>query len=94
MAYDSFGGPGGLSPPLLFLVTKPYAKPIKETLMNRLLIVVGLIVVCVAGLGFYFGYFRIGSDSTDGKTHITLTVDQKKIQEDEKKVVEKVQGKD
>jgi hypothetical protein len=60
--------------------------------MNRLFIVVGLIVVCVIGLGFYFGHFRIGCDSTDGETHITLTVDQKRIQGDEKKVVEKVQG--
>ena len=58
--------------------------------MNRLLVVVGLIVVGVIGLGFYFGYFQIGSDNNDGKTHITLTVDQKKIQADEKKAVEKV----
>ena len=58
--------------------------------MKRLLIVVALIVVCVIGLGFYFGYFRIGWESTDGTTHITLTVDQNKIQEDEKKAVEKV----
>ena len=29
--------------------------------MNRLLVVVLLIVVCVVGAGFYFGYFRIGS---------------------------------
>lgn len=61
--------------------------------MYRLIVVLGLIVVCVVGAGFYFGYFRIGSDSTDGTTHITLTVEQKKIQEDEKKVIEKVEGK-
>ena len=60
--------------------------------MNRLLVVLGLIVVCVIAAGFYFGYFQVGSDSTDGKTHITLTVDQKKIQEDEKKALEKVHG--
>jgi hypothetical protein len=58
--------------------------------MNRLLMVVGLIVVCVIGFGFYYGYFQIGSDSADGATHITLTVEQKKIKEDEEKVVEKV----
>jgi hypothetical protein len=58
--------------------------------MNRLLIVVGLVVVCVIGAGFYFGYLRLSSDSTDGATHITLTVEQKKLQEDEKKAVEKV----
>jgi len=62
--------------------------------MNRLLIVVGLIVVCVVGLGFYFGYFRIDSDSTDGTTHIVLTVEQKKIQEAERKAREKVQGRE
>jgi hypothetical protein len=58
--------------------------------MNRLLVVVGLMVVCVIGVGFYYGYFRIGSDSADGTTQITLTVEQKKIQNDEKKVAEKV----
>lgn len=62
--------------------------------MNRLLIVVGLIVVGVIGAGFYFGYFRINSDSSDGSSHITLTVDQKKIQEAEKNAVERVQGKE
>jgi hypothetical protein len=68
--------------------------PIEETLMNRLLIVVCLVVVVVIGLGFYFGYLRLSSDSSDGATHFTLTVDQRKIQEDEKKAVERVQGKD
>lgn len=58
--------------------------------MNRLLIVVGLIVVCAIGFGFYFGYFQIGSDSVDGTTHITLTVEQKKLQESEEKVAEKI----
>lgn len=62
--------------------------------MNRFLIVIGLIVVCVIGAGFYFGYFRIDSDSVDGTSHITLTVEQKKIQEAEKKAVERVQGKE
>ena len=62
--------------------------------MTRTLIVVGLIVVAVIGLGFYFGYFRVGGESSDGVTRITLTVDQNKIQGDEKKVVEKVQGRE
>jgi hypothetical protein len=62
--------------------------------MNRLLIVVGLIVVCVIGLGFYFGHFRIDSGSADGTTYITLTVDLKKIQSDEKKAEESVRGKE
>jgi hypothetical protein len=55
--------------------------------MCRFFLVVGLIAVCVIGAGFYFGYFHVGSDSTDGTTHITLTIDQKGMQRDEKKVV-------
>jgi hypothetical protein len=61
--------------------------------MKILLIVVGLVVVCVVGAGFYFGYFRIGSDNADGTSHITLTVEQKKIQEDEQKALERIEGK-
>jgi hypothetical protein len=60
--------------------------------MNRVFIVAGLIAVCVIGAGFYFGYFRVSSDTTDGATHITLTVDHGKLQGDERKPVEKVQG--
>jgi hypothetical protein len=62
--------------------------------MNRVFMVVGLLVICVIGLGFYFGYFRISSESTEGAAHLTLTVDQKRIQEDEKKALESVQGKE
>jgi hypothetical protein len=58
-----------------------------------LLILVLLVVVCAIGAGFYFGYFKIASDNTDGTSHITLTVEQKKMQEDEQKAVERVQGK-
>ena len=60
--------------------------------MNRLFFVLVLLVVVVGCLGLYMGWFRFGSDSSDGKTHITLTVDQKKIQEDEKKALEKLRG--
>jgi hypothetical protein len=62
--------------------------------MTRTLIVVALIVVAVIGLGFYMGYFQIGCGSSDGVTQITLTVDKNKILGDEKKVVEKVQGRE
>ncbi len=58
--------------------------------MNRLLIVLVLIVAGVGGLGYYLGWFRIGSDSADGTTHVTLTVDEKKIEEDKKKAVKDV----
>jgi hypothetical protein len=58
--------------------------------MKRFLFILVLIVVGVACLGFYLGWFHIGSDSSDGTTHITLTVDQNKIKADENKVAEKV----
>jgi hypothetical protein len=60
--------------------------------MTRVILVLVLLVACVAGLGFYMGWFHLGSDGADGKTHITLTVDKEKIQADEKKVLEKVHG--
>jgi hypothetical protein len=62
--------------------------------MNRLLIVVGLILVCIIGSGFYFGYLRLSSDSSDGMTHFTLTVDQKAMARDEKKAVERVRERE
>jgi hypothetical protein len=62
--------------------------------MNRLLVVAGLILVCVIGLGFYFGYFRLNSESSDGMIHFTLTVDQKAMERDEKKAVERVRERE
>ena len=55
--------------------------------MCRWLIVVGLIALCVIGAGFYFGYMHVASDSADGTIHITLTIDQRGMLRDEKKVV-------
>ena len=61
--------------------------------MSRFLFVIVLLAVGIGCLGFYLGWFRIGSDSSgDGKTHITLTVDQNKIKADENKALEKVQS--
>jgi hypothetical protein len=60
--------------------------------MKVLFFVIVLFVAGAVGLGFWQGWFRIGSDSADGKDHITLTVDEHKLQEDRKKAQEKVQG--
>jgi len=59
--------------------------------MKRLLVVLVLLVAGVAGLGLYLGWFKVGSESGDGKSRITLTVDKDKIQADEKTAVEKVE---
>jgi len=60
--------------------------------MQRLFIVLVLIAAGVAGLGFYRGWFHVGSDNDDGKTNVTLSVDKEKFQEDRKTAVEDVQG--
>jgi hypothetical protein len=59
--------------------------------MKRLLFVLVLIGIVVVALGFYQGWFHIGSDNTDGKTNVTLSVDKDKFQKDRKKAEENVQ---
>jgi hypothetical protein len=59
--------------------------------MKRLLIVLVLVVAAGVGLGFYQGWFHLGSDNADGKSNVTLTVDTEKFQEDRKSAQEKAQ---
>jgi len=58
--------------------------------MKRFLIVLVVVVVCVAGLGFYRGWFQVTSDAADDQRNVTFTADSTKIKDDEKKVVQKV----
>jgi len=58
--------------------------------MPRWFIVLVLIVAVVIGLGFYFGYFHVATESSDGTSRITFTVDHRKLQADEKKAEEQV----
>ena len=60
--------------------------------MRRLLVVLVLFVVGIAGLGFYRGWFRLSTNSTDQEPSATITVDKDKIHADEKMAKEKVQG--
>jgi uncharacterized protein YxeA len=60
--------------------------------MKALLFVVVLLLVGVAGLGFYRGWFRISMDNTNHHPSATITVDNNKIHEDEQKAKNKVQG--
>lgn len=59
--------------------------------MKRLLFVFALALACVIGLGFYRGWFHIGSDRNDTQDHLTITVDESKIKDDSKKAQQKVQ---
>jgi hypothetical protein len=60
--------------------------------MNRIFVVLILLVVGIACLGFYRGWFHVGSESGDGKANITLSVDKQKIKADEDKALEKLHG--
>jgi hypothetical protein len=60
--------------------------------MKRFLFVLVLVGAGVIALGFYRGWFRIGSDNADGKSNVTLSVDADKFQQDRKAAVAKVQG--
>ena len=59
--------------------------------MVRMLFVLALIVVVVAGLGFYMGWFDFSSGSDDNSAHVTVSVDKGQIQEDKDKAVDTVQ---
>ena len=59
--------------------------------MRRLFVVLVLLVVGVAALGFYRGWFSVDWEKrSDGKGEITGTVDQNKIEEDKKRALERV----
>jgi hypothetical protein len=59
--------------------------------MKRLLIVLVLVVAAGVGLGFYQGWFHIGSDKADGTSNVTLSVDTDKFREDRNTAVANVQ---
>jgi hypothetical protein len=60
--------------------------------MKALFVVVVLLLVGIAGLGFYRGWFQLSMDNTNHKSNTTITVDKDKLREDEQKGKEKVQG--
>ena len=64
---------------------------IEEGFVRRaFLFVVVVLVVGIAGLGFYRGWFQLSSDTdqADHKVNTTFTVDEDKIREDKEKVQE------
>jgi hypothetical protein len=60
--------------------------------MRFLLVLAVLLLVGVAGLGFYQGWFHLSTNNTGQKPSATITVDKDKIHADEEKATEKVEG--
>lgn len=58
--------------------------------MRAILVFVVLLLVGIAGLGFYRGWFQVSSDrdNAENKVNTTFTVDEDKIREDKEKVQE------
>jgi hypothetical protein len=59
--------------------------------MKAVVVVVVLIAVAILGMGFYEGWFQVGSDNAKGKSNVTLSVDKDKIKEDTKTAVAKIE---
>ena len=60
--------------------------------MKTLIKVLVVLAICVAGLGFYRGWFSLsgsGRDADSNKVKVSLTVDPDKMNEDTEKVGEK-----
>jgi predicted negative regulator of RcsB-dependent stress response len=60
--------------------------------MKAFLYAVVLVLVVIAGVGFYRGWFRLTMENTNQQPSATITVDKDKIREDEQKSKDKVQG--
>jgi hypothetical protein len=60
--------------------------------MKGLLAVLVLLLIVIAGFGFYRGWFSLSTATADHKSNVTFSVDQDKFQKDEAKAKEKVQG--
>lgn len=60
--------------------------------MKRFGFVLVLIAVGIVGLGFYRGWFNLGSENTHGQSNVTLSVDGDKFRADRKAAMEGVQN--
>jgi len=59
--------------------------------MNRFLLVVFLIVICIGGVGLFRGWFSTETNTADHKTNVNLSMDREKIQDDLKAVKDKAE---
>ena len=60
--------------------------------MRSLMLVVVLVLIGIAGLGYYRGWFAFSTNSQDQTPSATITVDKNKFHEDEQKAKDDVQG--
>jgi hypothetical protein len=60
--------------------------------MRTLFGVVVLLLVCIAGLGFYRGWFQLSTDTATQRPSATITVDKDKIHTDEQKAKDEMHG--
>ncbi len=60
--------------------------------MKNLIVLVVLLVVGIAGFGFYRGWFHLSQNGTEQQPSATVTVDRNKLREDERKAKDKAQG--
>lgn len=50
--------------------------------MKNFIVLLVVLLLVVAGIGFYRGWFTTATSTTDHKTNVNLSVDREKIQDD------------
>ena len=60
--------------------------------MRSLMLVVLLLAIGIAGLGYYRGWFTLSTNSTDPTPSATIKLDKDKFHADEQKARDDVQG--
>jgi preprotein translocase subunit SecF len=58
--------------------------------VKRLFLVTVIIVACAVALGFFRGWFHVGTEGSDHQADVTISVDRDKIRVDEEKVKKSV----
>ncbi len=58
--------------------------------MRTVFILFVVLLVGIAGLGFYQGWFRLSSANGEQKSSVTFSVDEDKIHKDEEKAKEEI----
>lgn len=64
---------------------------VEEWAMLRFLGVVTALLLGIAGLGYYLGWFSVSTSNDGQSTHINVTVDKEKVQADEEAAKKKLE---